>query len=254
MQNNNNNNTMDELINTTFSNTRLAVIPARSGSKGIKRKCEQPVGGIPLLTRSITSAKQAKTVDRVIVSTDDQKFAELAQESEAEIPYLRPAKLAADNSSVVDAVIHLCNYLKYIESSLPSYILLIQPTSPFVTYNDIDEAFSLFKGSTKAVVSVCESEIYPDWLRKCDSNGWLTSLSELEVLQHTPRQLMGKILRLNGAIYWIKTKTFIDKTTFLPQKTKPFIMPHIRSIDIDNETDLRLANILASELNHVKCM
>ncbi len=232
-------------MNISFSNSTLAIIPARAGSKGIKRKCEQMVNSVRLITRSITCAKEAASINRIIVSTDDVDFAQQATENGAEVPFLRPTDLAQDNSLIADVVLHLCQSILDSEKILPSALVLIQPTSPFVTSGDIDDAYSKLTNNVDAVVSVCESEVYPDWLRKCNQHGWLIPLSHLELPQHTPRQKMNKIIRINGAIYWVRTKVFLDKLTFLPEKTAPFEMPSIRSIDIDNEIDLKLANLIA---------
>ncbi len=232
------------------STSSLAIIPARGGSKGLKRTCSLPVAGVPLLARAVKAALSAKSVARVVVSTDDPEFAELARSNGAEVPFLRPAELATDNSPVVDAVIHLLKSLKHNEGFNPEFIVLLQPTAPFTQSFDIDAAFKEMTSSgADAAVSVCQSEIKPDWLRRTGSGGWLEPVFKLDSAQHTPRQLMPATYRLNGAIYWIKTKILLERKTFIPEKAVHLVMPVERSMDIDSELDLKYANFIAKEFN-----
>lgn len=228
----------------------LAIIPARGGSKGLARKCSLPVAGVPLLARAVKAALSAKSVGRVVVSTDDPEFAELAKANGAEVPFLRPAELATDSSPIVDAVVHLLKFLKHNEGFSPEFIVLLQPTAPFVLGIDIDSAFKTMTASgADAAVSVCQSEIKPDWLRRTGPGGWLEPVFKLDSAQHTPRQLMPATYRLNGAIYWIKAGILLERKTFIPERTVHFEMPSERSVDIDSELDLKYANFIAKELN-----
>ena len=134
---------------------------------------------------------------------------------------------------------------------MPSYIVLLQPTSPFVSPEDIDKAFTSFCDNAKAVVSVCESGVFLDWLRQIRTDGWLEPVVGLKLgREHKSRQKMNPIYRVNGAIYWIKTSVFLEMETLFPDHTKPFIMPRNRSIDIDNDYDLQLARWLVSNSMH----
>jgi len=148
----------------------LAIIPARGGSKGLLRKCERKVAGVPLLVRAAKAALAAKSVARTVLSTDDEAFAKLALEAGAEVPFLRPPELATDTSSVVDAVVHLLEKLKRDEGYSPEFVVLLQPTAPFTLPSDIDGAFKAMASSgADAAVSVCLSEVKPDWLRRLGS-------------------------------------------------------------------------------------
>ena len=227
----------------------LAVIPARGGSKGVARKCGRLVGGIPLLARTVNAAKAAKTVSRVIVSTDDPDFAAMAKACGADVPFLRPAGLAGDASPVIDAVAHLLDKLKADEGYEPEYLVLLQPTAPFTLPEDIDGAFkALLSAGADAVVSLCQSEVKPDWLRRVGSDGFISPLLKLDAPQHAPRQSMPKTLRLNGAVYWVRTAVLLAGRSFLPPRCAPYEMPVERSIDIDSELDIKIANLLAQEL------
>lgn len=228
----------------------LAVIPARAGSKGIIKKCMREVAGKTLIRRAVEAALNARTVSRVIVSTDSEEFASHAVSCGAEVPFLRPAELAGDRSSVVDAVISMLERLESEESYRPEFIVLLQPTSPFTLGRDIDSAFKeMCRNSADAAISLCRSEVNPDWLRRVSPQGWVEPAVKLDVPQHTARQLMPETLRINGAIYWIRRDIFLDRKTFIPERTVPFIMPAERSVDIDNELDIKLADFLAKELN-----
>ncbi len=226
----------------------LAVIPARGGSKGVLRKCAREVGGVPLLVRAVKAALAAKTVARAIVSTDDPDFAELAKKAGAEVPFLRPPEFATDTASVVDAVAHLLTTLKKTEGFSPDFVVLLQPTAPFTRAADIDRAFKAMASSgADAAVSVCQSEVRPDWLRRIGPDGFIAPLFKLDAPQHTPRQAMPPSYRLNGAVYWIRTGVLLEGRSFIPPKCAPYEMPAERSIDIDAELDLKIADFLAKE-------
>ena len=226
----------------------LAVIPARGGSKGVHRKCARLVGGTPLLARAVAAAKEAKTVGRVIVSTDDAEFAALAKACGAEVPFLRPAEFATDSSPIIDAILHLLASLKSSEGYEPEYLALLQPTAPFTKSEDIDGAFkSMLSSGADAAVSLCQSEVKPDWLRRVDPEGFIKPLFKLDSAQHTPRQAMPKTLRLNGAVYWVKTSVLLQERTFIPERCAPYEMPVERSVDIDSELDLKIAELIAKE-------
>lgn len=226
----------------------LAVIPARGGSKGVRRKCGRTVGGIPLLARAIAAAKAAKTVRRVIVSTDDPEFAALAKASGAEVPFLRPAEFATDTAPVIDAIAHLLKTLKEGEGYEPECLALLQPTTPFTTGGDVDGAFkAMLSSGADASVSLCASEVNPDWLRRVGPDGFIKPVFKLDVAQHTPRQAMPKTLRLNGAVYWVRTSVLLSQRSFLPERCAPYEMPAVRSVDIDSELDIEIAELIAKE-------
>ena len=216
--------------------TTLAIIPSRGGSKGIPRKGLAKVAGKTLIERAVTAAKNS-CLDKIICSTDDHEFAEEAKKFGAEVPFLRPDELATDSASVIDTIDHLLDNIDFY----PEYLLLFQPTSPFVTSEDIDNSFKLLE-EADAVIGVCESEVKPDWLRRVGKNGTLKTIGSLDTEKHRPRQEMPVTYRINGSLYWIKTALFQQIKTFQPFNTKPYIMPQERSIDIDTPLDLDLAN------------
>ncbi|MCJ8332550.1 MAG: acylneuraminate cytidylyltransferase family protein [Lentisphaeria bacterium] len=224
-----------------------AIIPARAGSKGLIRKCMRTVGGTSLIGRAVKSAEAAISVNDVFCNTDDHEFMEEARFYGAKVPFMRPDHLAQDDSSCIDLINHFLKWSARINQVLPEYLLLIQPTTPLLQADDIDAAFKLLEENTDAVVSVCETEVMPDWLRRSDDDGFLTVLNKLDTAQHSPRQKMSKTWRLNGGLYWVRIKTYVAEQSFLPEKTRHYEMPRERSIDIDTEMDLKYANFLLGD-------
>ena len=211
----------------------IAIIPARSGSKGIKDKNLQTIGGHSLLARAIHRAQDAKSVDEVFVSTDSNQYV-LHALAVGATPILRPEALATDGSSVIDAIFDVLLQIRH----KPEYITLLQPSSPFVTSKDVDGAFEYIP-HFDAVASVCVSDVYPDHLR------WMNHKWELEPLypldQHTPRQSMRVAHKITGGIYIIRTDVLFEHKTLLPPNTRGYLLNVKRSIDIDTQEDLNNA-------------
>jgi N-acylneuraminate cytidylyltransferase/CMP-N,N'-diacetyllegionaminic acid synthase len=130
---------------------------------------------------------------------------------------------------------------------------VLQPTTLFHRSDDIDGAFDVFTDDidTDAVASVCFSDVQPDWFRQTDDEGWFEAACRFDVPQHSARQAMFSVYKLNGGLYWVRTNIFLSQWTLLPTRTRPYIMPCERSVDIDSELDLRYANWLSGELAHV---
>ncbi|MBN1897583.1 MAG: acylneuraminate cytidylyltransferase family protein, partial [Spirochaetes bacterium] len=118
----------------------LGIIPARSGSKGIKDKNIFPLKGKPLIFYTIKEALRSRFLDRVIVSTDSKKYAAIAKTYKAEVPFLRPKGLAEDFSSPMEAIFHALDFFKKKERYIPDIIVWLQPTAPLRKAFHIDEA------------------------------------------------------------------------------------------------------------------
>lgn len=143
----------------------LAIIPARGGSKGIPYKNIMNINGKPLIAYSIEAAKQSKYIDYILVSTDDDKIKEVSLQYGASVPFLRPEEISNDTAKSIDVVIHGINYLKESGEEF-DYVVLLQPTSPLRTSQDIDEAIEiLIKNEKESLVSVCEVEENPVLMR-----------------------------------------------------------------------------------------
>ncbi|MBM9603017.1 acylneuraminate cytidylyltransferase family protein [Desulfopila inferna] len=218
----------------------LALIPARGGSKGLPGKNIRNLHGKPLIAWSIEAAMKSNYIDRIIVSTDSADIATIAEEYGAEIPFMRPTELAADNSSGIDVCLHALEWYSN-KSDIYDLLLILQPTSPLRTASDIDAAIeTLGAKQAKAVVSVCETDHHPWWSSQLPQDGNMENFIRPEVLNKN-RQELPNYYRLNGAIYLIETKLLRKTHSFYGPDTFAYIMPPERSIDIDSLPDLLLA-------------
>ena len=222
----------------------VALIPARGGSKGIPRKNLAPLAGRPLIAWTIAAALGSADLSRVIVSTDDEEIAKVAREHGAEVPFLRPPELAADDSGALGVALHTLDWLAETEGGEPEYLLLLQPTSPLRRTADIDGAIGLARArNADAVVSVGPAEPHPFLTRRVGETG---ALSSFILLSEKParRQDFPPAYVLNGALYLNRSTSLRATRTFEPEGALAFLMPAERSLDIDTPLDLRLAAVL----------
>ena len=219
----------------------LAVIPARGGSKGVPRKNIRLLNGKPLIAYTIEEAKKSRYISRIIVSTEDDEIAKVSNKYGAEV-IRRPMELAKDDTPTIDVVLHVLDNLKN-RNIEPDIVVLLQPTSPLRTSQDIDNAIKLFmEHDCDSVVSVCEVQHSPYWSFKIE-NGYLKPIFGESYLKKR-RQELPKAYIPNGAIY-ITTPDILRKyRSFYCKKTLPYIMPPEKSIDIDSELDFLLAELL----------
>jgi CMP-N,N'-diacetyllegionaminic acid synthase len=212
--------------------TLLALIPARGGSKGLPRKNVLSAAGRPLLAWTIEAARSARTVDRVIVSSDDDEIISVAAEYGCEPPFRRPATLATDNATSIDVVMHALGEIPTVD-----YVVLLQPTSPLRTAEDIDRAFYLMmERDAPACVSVCVADQSPYWMYKLEGGDRLVSLVPRPPEAHR-RQDLPDVYVLNGAIYIAQCEWLRHHRDFVGADTVAYRMPRQRSLDIDSEED-----------------
>lgn len=216
----------------------LALIPARGGSKRIPEKNIKVLSGKPLISYSIMTAKKSKYIDKVIVSTDNEKIADISREFGAEV-IKRPKELAKDETPTIEIVFHALDSLKK-ENYNPSIIILLQPTSPLRNTKDIDNAIDLFLNSTcESVVGVYEIKNTPYWSLYVD-DGYLKPLFGKKYLKMRSQDFK-KVYRPNGALFISNPKSIYKYKSFFCKYTIPYVMPIERSIDIDDEFDFLLA-------------
>ena len=222
--------------------TVLAIIPARGGSKGVPRKNIRDVAGKPLITWTIESAKKSLYIDRLVVSTEDHEIADIAVQWGGEVPFLRPAELAQDDTSGIVPVIHMLTTLQVAYD----LVVLLQPTSPLRSVEDIDGAIEfLFGQKAKVCVSVVEPDKSPYWMYSLDDIGHLMPL--LDGDGYSCRQDIPLVYALNGAVYVAEVDWLQRTQAFLTSETVAYVMPQARSMDIDTETDLAISSIVLSE-------
>lgn len=222
---------------------KIAIISARSGSKGVKDKNIRELAGKPLMAYSIEAALNSGLFDTVVVSTDSEEYARIGREWGAEVPFLRSAETSGDTASGWDVIKEVLNNYKNLYGKEFEMFTLLQPTSPLRTAQDVKNAFDIFeKNDANAVVSVCEMEHSPYWCNTLPEdhsmNGFLDKANDL------PRQALKKHYRLNGAIYMSRVDTFMEDTNIYKEKSYAYIMDSLISIDIDSELDFKLAETI----------
>lgn len=225
----------------------VGLVTARGGSKSIPRKNVKPLAGKPLIAWTVEAALQSCGLNRVIVSTDDNEIAQVAQEWGAEVPFMRPSELAQDDSPHIAVVEHAIRWLATHDNLRPDYIMTLQPTSPLRTAGDIDAAIQIAETHTAiAVVSVCEMGHHPYLSKRILPDGTLADFVSSDIA-YMRRQALPPAYVLNGAIYLNYCESLLHNQTFLPQCTYAYIMPLERSLDIDTPWDLYLADLILKD-------
>ena len=231
--------------------TVLGLITARGGSKGIPRKNVLLLDGKPVIGWTIEAALASETLTHVIVSTDDNEIAEISRSEGAEVPFRRPARLGRDDTAHMDVVIHAIDWLAEQRGFAPDYVMLLQPTSPLRTSDDIDAAVVLaIEQDADSLISVCETHHHPYLIRKVSEEGtlvnFITGAPEVGSSDRR-RQALTPAYFENGAIYLTKRKILIEERTFCPVTTIAYIMPQERSLQLDDAWDLHLLKLMLRE-------
>ena len=230
----------------------LALITARGGSKGLLQKNVLSLAGKPLIAWTIEAALQTRRLRRVLISTDDEEIAQVAREWGAEVPFIRPPELAQHDSDHISVVEHAIHWLEEHGAACSDYIMLLQPTSPLRTAEDIDAAIQIAETRDAiAVVSVCPTKHHPYLSKRVLEDGTLINFVSSDVTD-LRRQVLPLAYALNGAIYLNRYKSLLDDRTFLPRSTYAYIMPPERSLDIDTPWDFYLAELLLRDKHELK--
>jgi len=218
----------------------VAVIPARGGSKGIKDKNLQLVGGVSLLARAIKSAQQIDDISRVVVSTDSENIAEEAMSYNIEV-HRRRNLTSSDSAKTIDVIKDI-----YCDMELTNEVcVLLQPTSPLRQVSDIQACMNEYKKNyfLGSVVSVTLCDHHPYKVLVQNSEGEMAPIRKISDLE-APRQKLPKALRVNGAVYISSFKELIENNSFFSHPISFFEMDENESIDIDNYKDLEKANLI----------
>lgn len=221
----------------------LALIPARGGSKGMPGKNLKRLFGKPLISWTIEESKKSRYIDKIVVSTDYEAIANVAIKYGVEVPFKRPRKLAGDDARMMDVVSHC---IRFFQNAGDNYdiIILLQPTSPLRSADDIDKAIEFFieKGAG-AVVGVVECEYSPllanTLPRGLSMNNFLTGN-----IGNKNRQDLKTYYRINGAVYLADIGFIMDKRNWYGPKTFAYIMERENSVDIDSLFDFTLAEFI----------
>ena len=197
-----------------------------------------------MIAWTIEAGKQSQYIDRLILSSEDDEIIDTARQFECEIPFVRPKNLATDKSSPLEVIRHTIESLpeKY------DYLVLLQPTSPLRIANDIDGCVELcHQKKAPACVTITESEKTPYWMYELQGDHRMQPVMP-GAERVVRRQDLPKTYALNGAVFVARSDWIIYQNDFLGPDTIGFEMPRVRSIDIDSETDLVVANVLLKEM------
>ena len=223
----------------------LGVIPARGGSKGIPQKNLVLLDGKPLLAHTCAQAKNAKTLTRVIVSTDDDAIAACAERFQIEVPFRRPQELAADDTPMLAVLRHALEMLRRQERYQPDIVVLLQPTSPLRRADDIDGTVRLLSARrAESVVSVVEvpHQFNPVSLLRLQDDQVVPFLNGQSVARRQEKPIL--YARNGPAVLAVSCHVLETQNSLYGQVCLPFIMPPERSVDIDSVFDLGLAEYL----------
>jgi CMP-N,N'-diacetyllegionaminic acid synthase len=215
----------------------LVVVPARGGSKGVPGKNLREIGGVSLLHRTLRSAMVSRYVDHVVVSSEDEAILDHARLIDGVVALKRPSELATDESAMWPVVEHA------LSENAADIVVLLQPTSPLRDTTDIDGALEKFIATeASSLISVCSARTSPYWMyRLSDDDHLQPVLAKPDV---ATRQELPPTYQVNGAIYIVDASWFDDRHAFVDDDTIAFVMPTSRSIDVDTEADLVVAEAL----------
>jgi CMP-N,N'-diacetyllegionaminic acid synthase len=218
----------------------LAIIPARGRSKGIPGKNIKIVNGKPLLAWTIDHAKASKYIDRVILSSDDEKIMNVARKYKCEVPFKRPKELATDAAGSMQVLFHAMEAL----DEFYDYVVLLQATSPLRAAKDIDACIERCEEKkAPACVSVVKSDKSPYWMFTIGDGDIIKPIIDNNILPKR-RQDAIPVYLVNGAVYVAKSKWIKKQDHFLTSETLGYVMPRERSIDIDTPLDLKILQMV----------
>lgn len=219
----------------------LAVVPARGGSKGLRRKNVRLLAGKPLVEWPISAAIGAAVVDRVVVSTDDPEIAAVSRAAGAEVPFMRPPELATDVAPSAAVLRHALDTLASSGDSY-SYVILLEPTSPLTESADIDRALTVlhdFRAKGDAIVGVSSLVAgHPEFCVRLGRDGILSPYAAPDFRSLRRRQELEELYFIEGSLYASAVSVFLSKNGFYHDRTLGFIMPRWKSFEVDDLVDL----------------
>ena len=227
----------------------LAIIPARGGSKGIKRKNIKLLGGKPLLAYSALAALRSKFISKTILSTDDNEIANIGRDLGLEVPFMRSKLIAKDETPSLIVFKDVLNNLRKLLNYIPDIVIILQPTSPFRSEKHIDEAIDMFLShDADSLVSVSEvpHNFSPHSVMRYVNNIYIKDYIHTNEYNNQ-RQKKQKFFARNGAAIYITTPDCIlKKNSLFGNKIIGFKMSKLHSLDIDDKEDWIIAEALNS--------
>lgn len=233
----------------------LALIPARAGSKGLPGKNIRPLHGKPLLAWPIAAAKASRYIDRVVVSTDSDEFADVARAHGADVPILRPVELAADTSPTSSAVIHMLDHLVG-QGEIYDYVVLLEPTSPLTEGGDVDAALEILhhhRNDGDALVSVAELiTAHPSFAVKRNDKGRIQPYAALDFMRLPRRQDIDPLYALDGSLYISAVDSYRETLSFCHDRTLSYVMPPYKAHEVDSLVDFICIEAILSHYDKVR--
>ena len=228
----------------------LAVIPARGGSKGLPGKNLRSLSGLPLIAHSILLTKLCPEIDRCIVSTDSEQIAAVARDYGAEVPFLRPAELAEDDTPAWAVLQHAIHEMETLDRKQFASLLLLQPTAPCRLPEDVTRALNMLDGDSAAVgvVAVSEPEFNPRWVCVEQRGGYMKQMFQGSE-SYTRRQDVPPVYRINGLLYLWRREHVLNAPAprYNHWPHKMLVVPELRSGDVDTAHDLVMIELLVRE-------
>jgi N-acylneuraminate cytidylyltransferase len=224
----------------------LAVIPARGGSKGLPGKNIRLLGGLPLIAHSIRLARMSPDIDTCIVSTDSEQIATVAREHGANVPFLRPAELAQDDTPMWPVLQHALREMEARQQRPFGSLLLLDPTSPGRLPCDVTRALQMLEADSRAVgvVAVSEPPFNPRWVCVEERDGYIMQ-SIPGLPDYTRRQDVPPMYRINAVLYLWRREHVLHESTpeFYRRPHRMLVVPEDRAVHIDELRDFELAEL-----------
>ncbi|MGF1703697.1 pseudaminic acid cytidylyltransferase [Photobacterium makurazakiensis] len=218
---------------------RVAIIPARGGSKRIPRKNIKSFFGQPMIAYSINAARDSGCFDRIIVSTDDQEIADIAQQHGAEVPFIRPTNISDDHATTMDVIQHALVWLAQHDCQ-PELVCCIYATAPFVRADKLEEGLDRIQQLDCDYAFSATSFPFPiQRALKLTTEG--TVCMFMPEHQTTRSQDLEEAIHDAGQFYWGTTKAFVEGRAIFSERSVPVILPRIEVQDIDTLEDWETA-------------
>lgn len=225
----------------------VAFIFARGGSKGVPRKNIRILDGLPLLAYSIKIAQQCPSIDRVVVSTDDEEIASVAREYGAEVPFIRPAELAGDRSSEFDAWKHAIQMFQKIAQEKVDIFVSLPPTSPLRSVVDVERCIQEYQSTSADIVvtakEACRSPYFN--MLKNDAEGFSTLVNLApDGARYIRRQDVPQVYDMTTVAYVSSPDFILKSDSVFSGKVRSVLVPEERAVDIDTMLDFKFAEFL----------
>jgi len=231
----------------------LGVIPARGGSKRVKRKNIRPLAEKPLIAYTIQSAIKSKKINRLIVSTDDSEVAKIAEKYGAEVPFYRPRKLAKDNTPDQPVFQHALQSLKKQDGYNPDIILNLRPTTPFrktETINKVINEIIKTKAAIVRTMSLVTGVHHPYWMYKISDKGKAVNfINNIDINDYYQSQLLPEAYRINGVVDAFSNNTVMNGNMLSSNNIYSITISELEALDIDTEFDFNLCEFFAEKFN-----